>query len=310
MVRSFAKLRDVELQASDDAKPGMRWEKRVVHASEATEASSSRDLGSNPSAPCSLLQICCTAALLAVALTATSCTAYLLAELRNVSSPADSPLLLLRTPSELPQTQSSLLSPSPQAPPPLSQSPSYAPTAHSPSPPLTPPPSPPPSPPPPPSPAPSLLIPPPSLPPPRSLPPPPPSPSTLPTAPPHTPSSPSPSSPTPSSPTPPPTPLPTAPPVLPPSRPPPPPTSKFARLGSAELVSELNRRFYAGAPTTSLADAGVLVRQFDQLSDTDAGRPWMPCRLGTWCGQFHAQWPASIVNKDARSMYYESEGGY
>ena len=75
-------------------------------------------------------------------------------------------------------------------------------------------------------------------------------------------------------------------------------------------MAELNRCFNEGRPSQDLARSGVLVRQFDGLSDLDNSHPWMPCpRIGAWCSQFHAQWPTSIINRRARATYFDDEGG-
>ena len=52
----------------------------------------------------------------------------------------------------------------------------------------------------------------------------------------------------------------------------------------------------------------VLLRQFDRLSDIDSGRPWLPCPLKAWCGNYHLQWPSSVVNKHVRVLYQDSGG--
>ena len=98
-------------------------------------------------------------------------------------------------------------------------------------------------------------------------------------------------------------PRPPQPPSTPPPPPPPPPTSAERR------VAALESQFWSGAPSDDLVRAGVLLRQFDKLSDIDANRPWIPCPFGTWCGRYHAQWPASVVNPSMRRLYYPAEGG-
>ena len=74
-------------------------------------------------------------------------------------------------------------------------------------------------------------------------------------------------------------------------------------------MNELNNRFANGHPSNTLHENGVLVRQFDRLSAIDGGMPWLPCPLDYWCGRFHAQWPASIINTNVRILYYPDTSG-
>ena len=73
-----------------------------------------------------------------------------------------------------------------------------------------------------------------------------------------------------------------------------------------QRIYTLNKRFADGKPSNSLQEAGVLVRQFDTLDDFD--RPWMPCGEHSWCHKFSDRWATSIVNNDARHMYYDDLG--
>jgi hypothetical protein len=75
------------------------------------------------------------------------------------------------------------------------------------------------------------------------------------------------------------------------------------------LLDALNSAFNAGRPSNRMADAGVLVRQFDRLSEIDAGRPWIPCTPARWCARYHSMWPSSLINRDVRLLYYPSRGG-
>ena len=74
-------------------------------------------------------------------------------------------------------------------------------------------------------------------------------------------------------------------------------------------MEAINSRFQAGRPSNSLADAGILLRQFDELSAMAADAPWQPCPPDFWCKKFHAQWPSTIVNAKARMLYFEEQGG-
>ena len=68
----------------------------------------------------------------------------------------------------------------------------------------------------------------------------------------------------------------------------------------------LNHQFAKGFPSNDLAEAGVLIRQLDSLDDTD--KPWLPCPLtgyNNWCAHFNDRWATSVINNDARVMYYD-----
>lgn len=98
----------------------------------------------------------------------------------------------------------------------------------------------------------------------------------------------------------------------PPSTPPPPPWQPGS--SGQSVVAKLNQQWLRGGKEDwhkgmALSEAGVLVRQFDTLSDHDSGRAWLPCPKNLWCAQYHAQWPASIINKDIKHMYYHDRGG-
>lgn len=104
--------------------------------------------------------------------------------------------------------------------------------------------------------------------------------------------------------TPPMPPVPPAPPALPPLLPPP-------RATHEEVLKRLNARFRDGRPSSKLEEAGVLVRQFDTLDDSD--KPWLPCPQdgpNNWCRSFADRWATSIINAGARSLYYgHNKGG-
>lgn len=58
----------------------------------------------------------------------------------------------------------------------------------------------------------------------------------------------------------------------------------------------------------------MIIRQFDDLSagsndHNGGGKPWLPCDRQNWCGKFHAQWPASVINAKVRYMYYGTSRG-
>ena len=51
-----------------------------------------------------------------------------------------------------------------------------------------------------------------------------------------------------------------------------------------------------------MTSAGVLVRQFDSLSDPT--HPWLPCPEDWWCAAYHDVWPASIISAQVRNLYF------
>ena len=106
-------------------------------------------------------------------------------------------------------------------------------------------------------------------------------------------------------------PPPSTPPLTPPPPPPPPPLvpPPTPTAPPPPLLALLESRFADGAPSNTLADAGVLLRQFDSLSGLDRHQSWLPCPQDIWCANFHAQWPASIVNCNYRHLYYGDVGG-
>ena len=75
------------------------------------------------------------------------------------------------------------------------------------------------------------------------------------------------------------------------------------------MVDLLNERFIHGHASNDLDSAGVLLRQFDGLSDWDQGQPWLPCRPDKWCNAYQHWWPASLINSRVRHLYYASKGG-
>ena len=74
------------------------------------------------------------------------------------------------------------------------------------------------------------------------------------------------------------------------------------------MAALLNDRFAHGEPSNDIAQAGVLVRQFDTLDNP--ARPWRPCPLkgsNSWCAKFSDRWATSIISNDARVMYFETD---
>ena len=71
----------------------------------------------------------------------------------------------------------------------------------------------------------------------------------------------------------------------------------------------LNARFANGAPSNELSQAGVLVRQFDNLDDS--WRPWLPCptTANSWCAKFSDRWATALINANERTLYYETLTG-
>lgn len=72
----------------------------------------------------------------------------------------------------------------------------------------------------------------------------------------------------------------------------------------------MNQRFRDGASSNDLAQAGVLLRQFDALDDP--AKPWLPCpHTGptAWCASLSDRWAASVVNTHARHLYLYDKGG-
>ena len=144
----------------------------------------------------------------------------------------------------------------------------------------------------------------------------------MPSAPPHQP--PRPRRPPPLTPPPPPCPPP-PPPTAPPPNPPPPPHPPAAPLvlpllnaalqqGSPANVGQAAASFYRGGPRLAALinrAAGVLVRQFDGMSDWE--RPWQLCSVHGACTAPHrgegTRWPATYLNAKHGGTYSSSEGG-
>ena len=75
------------------------------------------------------------------------------------------------------------------------------------------------------------------------------------------------------------------------------------------MVAALNARFADARPSNDLAEAGVLLRQFDTLDDKN--HPWLPCPKDgpdNWCFQFSDRWAVSVVSPRAKHLYYGTNG--
>lgn len=81
-------------------------------------------------------------------------------------------------------------------------------------------------------------------------------------------------------------------------------------VSASSIVDELNARFWRGQPSDSLEAVGVLLRQYDTLSDIYHGNPWLPCRPEDWCKNYQHWWPASVINPHVRHLYQRRMGGF
>ena len=109
-----------------------------------------------------------------------------------------------------------------------------------------------------------------------------------------------------------PPPIPVLLPLSPPSTPNHPVSAPPAHLSPwtrAQVVAQLNSRFSRGSPSNSLAEAGVLVRQFESETANDA--PWNACTM-PWCMAFSDRLATSVINQQAKNLYYgtTSLGGF
>lgn len=95
------------------------------------------------------------------------------------------------------------------------------------------------------------------------------------------------------------------PPHLPPPPPSAPPPAAPPPSFAARLLVRLNEMFAGGQPSNALADAGVLLRQFDSLEAEH--RPWLPCTRDQWCYPLSDRWPASMVNPKARHTWFDGD---
>lgn len=87
------------------------------------------------------------------------------------------------------------------------------------------------------------------------------------------------------------------------------------------VVRRLNRRFMRGRPSNSIADAGVLIHQFDDSGFNATTRvskeggvaswsPWLPCPPGKWCAKFGDRFSTSVLNARAPYAFNEVNGGF
>ena len=91
-------------------------------------------------------------------------------------------------------------------------------------------------------------------------------------------------------------------------------------LNPDSLVDILNARFLAGSPSDRLAEAGVVVHQFDgggfdEWGVSEAGgantswAAWMPCPDGQWCAKFGDRFSVSVVNARQPFLFSQTNGG-
>lgn len=86
-------------------------------------------------------------------------------------------------------------------------------------------------------------------------------------------------------------------------------------------VAELNLRFAGASATNDLADAGVLVHQFDNTEadvtaqqslngrgSAGAAEPWMPCPAEAWCGKFGDRLSASLISPQMPHLFSRHAG--
>jgi len=67
-------------------------------------------------------------------------------------------------------------------------------------------------------------------------------------------------------------------------------------------------------PSNDIAEAGVLVRQFDRLDAGDDGKPWLPCPqsgYNSWCKAFGGLWASTLLapGHHTSRLYMEGECG-
>lgn len=91
------------------------------------------------------------------------------------------------------------------------------------------------------------------------------------------------------------------PPRPPPSPPPPPPRPRTP-------IERIDAWWRNGRPSNVLTEAGVLVRQLDELNRKGFVE-WVPCPDSMWCGKFGKIWPSSIINRDFNQALYTGTPG-
>ena len=88
-----------------------------------------------------------------------------------------------------------------------------------------------------------------------------------------------------------------------------------------ELVARLNQLFLNGRPAEDVADAGVVIHQFDDSGFNKSTRvskeggvaswsPWLPCPDGKWCSKFADRFSTSVLNERAPFAFNEKNGGF
>lgn len=91
------------------------------------------------------------------------------------------------------------------------------------------------------------------------------------------------------------------PPPLPPRLPPPQPPP-------LSTVQRINLWWRNGKPSNAVTEAGVLVRQLDELNRKGFVE-WVPCPEEMWCGKFGSIWPSSIINRNFNKALYMGTPG-
>lgn len=62
-------------------------------------------------------------------------------------------------------------------------------------------------------------------------------------------------------------------------------------------------------PSAKLRSSGVLLRQWDGLSNWDQNRPWEACPADYWCSRWSTVWPATLVNVRSPTLFYSTGKG-
>ena len=74
------------------------------------------------------------------------------------------------------------------------------------------------------------------------------------------------------------------------------------------VVAMINDRFVGAQPSNDLAAAGVLVHNFDEISN--GYEPWLPCSGGGCARKFSDRFPCSIIYQGMTNMYKPTNGGF
>jgi hypothetical protein len=93
----------------------------------------------------------------------------------------------------------------------------------------------------------------------------------------------------------------------------PPPVAALAGTNSRSIAMELNKRFarrrdLAGIAT--LADAGVLIHNFDAMESGGGHPDWLPCSIHEWCARFRDRVSVSVVNSELPYVFDSNAGGF